>query len=164
MTYEIDFELAGLGIIIFSPKAVSHISQGENYLEQHFWEPADVARHVMDCQLTTFCTGSPGRYRISVIGGPPDPIQEANAVFRLRLGLEVHDETICIRDLYDLLDWDPISPQSREFKVANGWYRLTVISSPPPSGIIGDNQTITIYMELVNEKPILRWEGVPNLC
>lgn len=42
--------------------------------------------------------------------------------------------------------------------------RLTVFTSPPPSGILGDGQQIDLVMEPVSSKPALRWGGVPSLC
>ena len=41
--------------------------------------------------------------------------------------------------------------------------RRTVYSSRPTSGILGDNQVIDIHLEPTTEKPLLRWEGVPDL-
>jgi hypothetical protein len=86
------------------------------------------------------------------------------ADFKLRLGLEVHDGVICIRDLYDLMQWSVACPKSQQLQVSNGWYRLTVYTSRPQSGILGDNQAIDIHLEAMQEKPKLRWEGVPTLC
>jgi hypothetical protein len=80
------------------------------------------------------------------------------------LGLEVHEGVICIRDLYDLMQWSAECPASQQLPMADGWYRLTVYSSRPASGILGDNQVIDIDLEAMREKPKLRWEGVPSLC
>ena len=37
-------------------------------------------------------------------------------------------------------------------------------STPPESGMIGDDQIIYIHFEKVGEKPNLKWDGVPQLC
>ncbi len=50
---EIALDISGLGFILYSPPAVTHIPEGSDYLEKHFWQPDDVARHVMACQLTS---------------------------------------------------------------------------------------------------------------
>jgi hypothetical protein len=160
----IDLDIQGLGVILYSPYAVTHIAEGADYFTQHFREPADVARHVKECRLTAFCTGSPGRFRLAFVVGTPDEAQVQAAAFKLRLGLEVRSGTVCVRDLYDLMEWTAECPEPQTLKVADGFYRLTVCSSPPPTGILGDDQAIMIWMEAAPEKPILRWEGVPSLC
>jgi hypothetical protein len=161
---EIAVDISGLGFILYSPRAVSHIAEGSDYLEKHFWHPQDVARHVMDCQLTAFCTGTPGSFRLRFRDGPRDEQAVDAADFKLRLGLEAHEGVICIRDLYDLMQWSAECPELQRLPMADGWYRITVYSSRPGSGILGDNQVIDIHLEAMREKPKLRWEGVPSLC
>jgi hypothetical protein len=164
MMREIAVDISGLGFILYSPPAVLHISEGSDYLEKHFSQPQDVARHVTDCQLTVFCTGTPGSFRLRFRDGQRDEQAVDAAEFKLRLGLEVHEGVICIRDLYDLMQWSAECPASQQLPMADGWYRLTVYSSRPASGILGDNQVIDIHLEAMREKPKLRWEGVPSLC
>ena len=164
MMRQVDLETRGLGVILYSPPAVAHIPEGSDYLREHFWEPDDVARHVMDCQLTAFCTGSPGSYRLRFFDGPPDESAVQDAAFKLRLGLQVVGGAICVRDLYDLMQWRAECPPEQQLATPDGWYRLTVVSSPPSSGIVGDGQVIDVSLEEVRKKPALRWEGVPTLC
>jgi hypothetical protein len=161
---EVAVEIRGLGLLLYSPPAVAHIAEGADYLQSHFWEPADVARHVMECQLTAFGTGSPGSFRLRFADGPPDEQVVQAAEFKLRLGLQVRDGTVCVRDLYDLMEWSAECPATQQIPLADGWYQLTVFSSPPPSGILGDGQVIEVALERVGRKPALRWEGVPSLC
>src|SRR5258708_6947447 len=161
---KLTLDIQGLEILLYPPAAVAHIPEGADYLKSHFWEPADVARHVMECRLTTFCTGSPGSFRLRLLDGPPDEKAVAASHFKLRLGLLVEGGIVCVRDLYELMDWRNLCPKEQQFPVPDGWYRLTVFSSPPPSGILGDHQEIGIYFEPVESKPQLRWEGVPSLC
>jgi len=82
---QINISIAGLGIIFYSPFAVTHISDGEDYLESHFWDPEMVAQHVMECQISAFGTGSPGEYQIRLIDGvrPDETINSAIAAIRL---------------------------------------------------------------------------------
>ncbi len=159
----IELDLAGLGVILYSPFAVAHIAEGIDYLGRHFERPEEVARHVMECRLTAFCTGSPGRFRLTFVPGEPDEAEIQAAKFKLRLGLEVRDGTVCVRDLYDLMDWTAECPEGQTLSVPDGFHRLTVCSSPPPSGIIGDDQDVTIWMEPVADRPTLKWVGVPTL-
>ena len=67
---EIALDIMGLGIILYSPFAVTHIPEGADYLRSHFWTSDDVARNVIECRLTTFCTGSPGRYHLQFMLEP----------------------------------------------------------------------------------------------
>ena len=93
----------------------------------------------------------------------PDDQALRAAEFKLRLGLHVRGSVICVRDLYDLMEWSAECPAAQQIPVADGWYRLTVFSSPPPSGILGDGQLVEVALERVGRKPALRWEGVPSL-
>ena len=161
---EIALDIAGLGMILYSPPAVTHIAEGSDYLTEHFSRPEDVARHVMACELTAFCTGSPGSFRVQFLNGQPNESDVQSADFKLRLGLWVRDRTICLRDLYDLMEWSKECPPLQRVSVVDGWYRLTVFSSRPVSGRLGDGQVITISLEPVARKPMLRWDGVPQLC
>jgi hypothetical protein len=161
---EVALDIQGLGIILYSPPAVAHIPEGADYLQGHFWHPADVARHVVDCRLTTFATGSPGSFRLRFRGGPPDEAAVQAADYRLRLGLRVEGGVVCVRDLYDLMEWSADCPPEQQLSTPDGWYRLTVYTSLPPSGVVGDGQTIDINLEQVTDRPVLRWDGVPVLC
>ena len=109
---------------------MTHIAEGADYLQSHFWKPADVARHVMECQLTAFGTGSPGTFRLRIADGPPDEQAVHAAAFKLRLGLQVKGGTGCVRDLYDLMEWSAECPVAQEFPVADGWHRLTAFARP----------------------------------
>lgn len=162
--HQIALDILGLGVVLYSPPAVDHIPAGSDYLSSHFWEPADVARHVTECELTAFGTGSPGSFQLRFADGPADEHAVRAADFKLRLGLLVRGGEVCVRDLYDLMDWSPECPPVQRLAVADGWYRLTVYSSPPASGILGDGQVIDVALERVDDRPALRWDGVPSLC
>lgn len=144
---EIALDISGLGVILYSPPAVAHIAEGMDYLQEHFWRPADMARHVMECQLTAFGTGSPGSFRLRFSAGPPDESAVEAAAFKLRLGLQVRGGTVCVRDLYDLMEWSAECPSGQQLSVVDGWYRVTVFSSLPSSGILGDRQVIEVVLE-----------------
>ncbi len=163
MDKDINIEIVGLGIIFYSPRAVSHIKEGEDYLEAHFWEPDDVARHVMDCQISAFATGSPGRYTLRLRQAIEDPVDLLPNEGAIRLGIEVHDSVVCFRDLYELMEWCAECPPAQTVCIDDGFYRITVITSLPASGIIGDGQVIDMVFVKTDEKPMLRWPGVPNL-
>jgi hypothetical protein len=163
MDRTITLNILGLGAILYSPRATRHIGHGENYLEPHFWEPADVARHVNDCQISGFCTGSPGRYLLRLYDGPIDAAGLESAGAKVRLGIEVHDDELCFRDLYDLMAWEPDCADAQRVRLPSGFYRITVYTSRPASGIVGDGQTISLHFEAQAEKPRLAWSCVPDI-
>jgi hypothetical protein len=159
----VDLDIAGLGIILYSPSAVAHIREGQDYLSERFWSPTDVAQHVVACGLTTFCTGTPGRFRLLVYDGDIDSTALEAAERTIRLGVEVRDTCLCVRDLYDLSSWTRDCPSAQQLALADGFYRITAYTSTPPSGVLGDDQEISLHLEAVSERPRLRWDGVPDL-
>lgn len=161
---EMEITIAGLGFIMYSPPAVKHIPKGSDYLQGHFFDAEDVVQHVKDCQLTAFGTGTPGTFRLRFHDGPLNTTAMKKADFSLRLGIQVHEERICIRDLYDLMDWSPKCRVAQQLPIEDGWYRLSIYTLRPESGILGDNQVIDIHIQKVQKKPSLRYDDIPSLC
>ena len=159
----LNLSIRGLGFILYSPFAVAHITDGDDYLQTHFWEPEAVAEHVNACTLTTFCTGSPGRFHLSLFDRSAPDKEVEGATMKLRLGIKVRGGVVCLRDLYDLMEWSAACPAEQQVRVLDGFYRLTVLSDPPASGVLGDRQKISIYFERMTRKPAIRWDGVPDL-
>jgi hypothetical protein len=160
----IALDIVGIGIVFFAPPAVAGIREGEDFLEDRYTSPADVAAHVNACAISGFCTGSPGRYSLNVFQGVPTPEAMERSQFKARLGLEVGDGCVHFRDLYDLMNWHAASPNEQVVRMPDGFYSVTALSSLPASGVAGDGQSIDLYFKSVSEKPALRWEGVPLLC
>lgn len=160
----IRMEIAGLGIICYSPFAAAQLRAGQDYLTTSFTRPEDVAAHVLRGDISAFCTGSPGHFELVVSDEPLDSAALQGAAFKVRLCLEVRDSQVCFRDLYDLLRWSPHCPDGQSISLADGFYLLTVYTSPPASGIVGDGQRIDVHFDPVGERPELRWAGVPQLC
>jgi hypothetical protein len=164
MRHEIPISITGLGIIFYSPFAVAGIGEGEDYFSSTFQNPANVAAHAMRGDISTFCTGSGGDFSLVAYDGTLDDDGLLNAEFQLRLCLEVRGCDVCFRDVYDLMDWAANCPSPQKIKVADGFYRVTVYSSTPASGIIGNDQLIYLHFEKVGRRPTLKWDGVPQLC
>jgi hypothetical protein len=164
MKSEISLSTVGLGIILYSPFAVDHIPDGDDYFTASFSKPEDVAAHVVQGSIAAFCTGSGGSFRLVVYDGDLDDERARAAEFKVRLWLEVRDLEACLRDVYDLMHWIRDCPRSQVMTVPDGFYVVTVYSSPPPSGIIGDDQTIYLHLERVCQRPTLMWGGIPQLC
>lgn len=156
MRHEIPISIAGLGIIIYSPFAVAFICEGEDYFSSTFHDPANVAAHAMRGDILTFCTGSGSDFRLVVYDGLLDEVRLLLSEFKLRLCLDVRGGQVCFRDLYDLLDWTALCPASQQIELADGFYSVTVYSSTPASGIIGDSQPIYIHFEKVVRRPEIK--------
>jgi hypothetical protein len=157
-------DVAGLGIIIYSPFSTDAIQPKEDYLEHSFSDPAKVETQAVEGRIVGVSTGTPGRFILDFADGyPPQEIVDKHR-FKLRLGVEVRDQTLCIRDLYDLLQWEPTCPVAQTIGLEDGFYDLTLLSDVPQSDMLGDDQVIKVYFQKVSEMPKLRYNGVPTLC
>lgn len=158
-------EIQGLGFILFSPFTVRYLVFGQDYFSQHYKEDAQVEEHIRSGTIVGFCTQSSGIYRVKVYNGYPDKHHLESRPFKLRLGVEVRDNLLCIRDLYDLMDWVPACPDNQQIRLENGFFHVTLLSLPPQSGVIGDNQLIDMFLHKLDtpEMPAIALSGVPNL-
>ena len=59
--------IAGLGIIFYSPQAVKHIEIGEDYLGEHYSKPVDVIKHVYEGSIVGIATGTPGNFYLNIL-------------------------------------------------------------------------------------------------
>jgi hypothetical protein len=157
-------DIQGLGIILYSPFAAAHIGEGEDYLNSHYSDEAAVGPHIRSGTIVGFGTGSAGTFTLEFFPGYPDPTTIESHEFKLRLGVLVRDRTLCVRDLYDLLEWTPECPPEQRLSLEDGYYHLTLCSSAPPSGRLGDDQVIRVYLNPVEAMPALKFAGVPTLC
>lgn len=157
-------EISGPGILVYSPFAAAHIREGEDYLTTSYMDEEQVQPHIQRGGLVAFGTSTPGTFVIHARGGyPPEETLDA-ADYTLRLGLEVKDRTVCLRDLYDLLDWTAEVPPEQLIELDDGFYHITLHSNRPPSGVLGDNQEVWMYFQPLPEMPALYPRGVPTLC
>jgi hypothetical protein len=164
MASRIHLMISGLGIIMYSPPAVRHIPKGADYLESDYGDPKAVQRHIQAGSLVGFGTSSPGDFHLDLHeAAPPDAVIDASE-FKLRLGIKVEENLVCFKDLYALLAWNPKVPSGHTHKLPNGYYRITLCSNRPASGIIGDHQAIRVYFEKWDGMPRLAKTGVPTLC
>ena len=157
-------DIAGLGLIFYSPFFVASIRDGEDYFENNFSNPEDVEKHALAGSIVGVSTGTPGRLYLELYSGYPTDAEVESAEYKLRLGLEVRDRTLCIRDLFDLMRWESQCPQAQTFELDDGFYHITLLSSEPPSGVLGEDQVIKVYLQQLPEMPKLRYNGVPTLC
>ena len=164
MVRTIKVNVAGLGLIFYSPFAVADIAVGDDYLSREFWDPDAVERQAMQGRLVGVALGTPGRFFLRLHDGYPDADQLARHEFKLRLGLEVRDGVLCIRDLYDLMRWNPVCPPEQCIELADGFWHVSLLSTMPASDVQGDDQVIEIWLQPLTEFPGLRYDGVPTLC
>ncbi len=160
---EIVLDIAGLGIILYSPSSAAHIGEGEDYLEAHYWKPEDVQEHIQTGSIVAFATSSSGTYILRFHEGYPKPELRATTDFRLRLGLR-SDGQVIFRDLYDLIGWTSAVTEEQTIQLAPGIYHVTLYSNLPASGVVGDDQVVDVYLQLLDEFPALAREGIPTLC
>ena len=155
--------IAGLGIIFYSPQAVKHIEIGEDYLGEHYSKPVDVIKHVYEGSIVGIATGTPGTFYLNIYQNIQPNIKKINPDYALKLCLKVTDNTVYFRDLYVLLSWE--EEESTEIKVnmEDGFYEVIVLSWFPDSGIRGKNQQIDFYFNKTSDLPQLHYEGVPAL-
>ena len=161
MGEEIRISIAGLGILMYSPFAAAHIAEGEDYFQSHYMEGRDVLEHVYRGTIVGFGTGSSGDYVLTFKGGYPDDGHTRQCAFRLRLGIEVRDGLIVVKDLYELMDWSSSYPDGQTVAVEDGLYHITLLGNVPASGWLGDDQEIEIYLQRLDQMPILAFPGVP---
>jgi len=164
MDKEINLNISGLGIIMYSDFAVSMIAEGEDYFSNSYQLPDQVLKHIYQGTIVCFCTSSTGEFILKFKSGYPDETELNSCEFKLRLGIEVKDNRMCIRDLYDLMCWSSICPANQTIEVENGFYHITLCGNIPDSGILGDKQIIHIYLQNVDRMPELKYRGVPIYC
>jgi len=164
MIKSFELEMVGFGFILCSPFSTSAIAEGEDYLESSFEKPALVEQQALDGKIVGVSTGTPGRFLFEVFEGYPPNENLDSYKYKLRLGVEVRDRTLQIRDLFDLMEWEANCPNEQKIDIDNGFYHITLLSNDPQSGIPGDNQSILVYLQKLNEMPQLNIQGVPTLC
>lgn len=155
---------SGMGVVIHSPWATADIKQGADFFSNEFSDPLDVAKLVNSSRIAAFCTGSPGAWNLQVSSNQPDEAALMQAEYKVRLGVEVRDRALQIRDIFELMSWDAECDAEQMIRLPDGFYRITAYTSRPPSGILGDDQDIHLHLEAVPGPVMLTHQGVPQLC
>jgi hypothetical protein len=160
----IELEISGFGLIFYSPFAALGIEEGEDYLETGFENPSEVESQALEGRIVGVSTSSPGTFFLQIHEGYPLNEMLDAYKYKLRLGVEVRDGVLCIRDLFDLINWSAECPAEQKLNLDNGFYHITLLSNDPESEILGDDQYILTYLQKLDEMPKLRFSGVPTLC
>ncbi|MGV3607911.1 MAG: hypothetical protein ACO1RA_16005 [Planctomycetaceae bacterium] len=161
---EIVLATVGTAIVFHSPKSTEHIQEGDDYLQSSYSTEDQVQSHIQKGTLVGFGTGSPGTFVLRFHSGYPSDEFLVQSDFKLRLGLSCFGGAVCFRDLYELLDWKAECPSQQVLELDDGVYHITLCSNRPASGIIGDNQVIHCYLQMLDRFPDLAKQGVPTLC
>ncbi len=135
-----------------------------DYLTSNYTTEKQVQKHIQKGDIVGFSTGSSGVFLLRIHSGYPDNEYLQHCEYKLRLGLECRGGIVCFRDLYELLDWRQDCPNEQSISLPDGYYHVTLCSNSPESGILGDDQTIDVYLQPVENFPRLAKEGVPTLC
>ena len=161
--YDLDLEIDGMGLVLYSEGAVQDLVEGENFFQRDYATPQQVAAHIKQGDMVGFCTGSGGRYHMKFRDGYPDESLIDQCSVAIRLALDVKGGKISVIDLFWLMEWSHDCPREQQLCVEDGIYHLTVATTRPASGIWGDDQVIYVYMQKLETMPELAWEGVPQL-
>lgn len=164
MIKKICLDLAGPGMIFYSPFSVASILEGDDFLETVFSDALAVERQATDGRIVGVATGTSGRFIVEIYAGYPVEADVERSPYKLRLGIEVRDGILCIRDLFDFSKWNHVCPPDQEIALKDGYYHITLLSDDPPSGILGEDQVVQVYLQQLPEMPKLRYHGVPTLC
>ena len=160
---DINIEIEGMGIVMYSPKTVEGIPEGYDYLKNEYSIPRQVAEHLRKGDMVGFCTGSGGNYILKVREGYPTNEMDEQYPISIRLGIDVQDNKICFTDLFWLMEWYDDCPVEQSIELEKGYYHITLLTCKPASGIWGDNQIIYVYLNKLPSMPDLTWQGVPEL-
>lgn len=160
---DIALSIDGMGIVFYSPETTCDIPEGCDFLDTEYTNPADVAAHIRRGDVVGFCTGTGGDYSLKFREGyPPKEIDEQYPV-SIRLGIDIQDDKLCMKDLFWLSEWQNDCPPEQILTIAAGFYHITLCTRLPDSGYWGDNQTIYVYLQKLAQMPALAWNGVPML-
>lgn len=160
---DISLSIDGLGLALYSDAAMQYVEEGADFFTQEFSTPEQVVSHIQKGDIVGFCTGSGGDYCLRFREGYPDSETDAQYPVSIRLALHVKGNTMSVIDLAWLMEWSAEVPEEQQLHVEEGYYHLTILTRLPSSGIRGDQQTIYIYMQKLEEMPALRWNGIPQL-
>ncbi|MCH5345364.1 MAG: hypothetical protein J1E64_15160 [Acetatifactor sp.] len=160
---DINIEIDGMGIVMYSPKTVEGIPQGYDYLSKEYSIPYQVAEHLKKGDMVGFCTGSGGSYILKVREGYPSNEIDEQYPISIRLGIDIQDNKMCFIDLFWLMEWYDDCPEEQSIELEKGYYHITLLTCKPESGIWGDDQIIYVYLNKLSAMPELTWQGVPEL-
>lgn len=164
ITLEKDIEIEGMGIVFHSGGILKTHFNGYDFLNEEFWNPKDVAKHVKKGDITALCTGSPGLYHLKFKKGYPTTEELRPYAAAARIGIIIDTGKLYIRDLYDLEEWDCDCNNAINITLENGIYIVTAVEDRiSDEEFYQFGQDIQLFLERVETMPTLNWDGVPML-
>ena len=160
---DIILEIEGMGIVLYSNKAMKNIEEGDDFFTKEFSTPQKVSEHIKKGDLIGFNMGSSGTYNLHIRQGYPSQEIIDNYPINARLALNILGNKVSFIDLYWLMEWSEYVPEEQTVEIEEGIYHVSVLTNKPSSEKIGDNQDVYVYFQKVNEMSELKWEGVPIL-
>lgn len=160
---DIPLYIEGMGIVFYSFDAVKNIREEEDFLEQEYYDPDKVAKHIKKGDIVGFCTGSSGDYILKFREGRPTQKIDTSFPISIELAIVIKGGKLYIRDLFDLMDWTPKCDETQQIPLEDGIYDIILNTRIPKSGIYGDYQEIYVFINKSNIMPDIQWEGVPQL-
>ncbi len=163
MDYKVTLSIDGMGIVFFSAKTMEYVDNNSDFLNNEFNSSDDITRHIQQCDITGFCTGSSGDFNLHFFNGYPNEDILKKFPITAKLGLDVRGGAVQFCDMFWLSRWNTNFPQEQIIQIEDGYYNMTVCTCRPNSGDWGDNQTIYIYFEKTDELPNITRKGIPYL-
>lgn len=160
---DIFLEIDGIGIVLYSNKAMLNIAEGDNFFNKEFASPQNVSEHIKKGDIIGVNTGSSGSYNLHIRQGYPSEEMIRDYPIGVRLALNVIGDRVSFIDLYWLMEWSKNVPKEQTIEIEEGIYHISIVTRKPVSGVLGDNQDIYIYFEKIDKMPELTWDGVPLL-
>ena len=60
------------------------------------------------------------------------------------------------------MEWEPGCPAEQQFDFDDGFYRVTAYTTA--EGLDVGEKIVSLHFEKTATRPILKWDGVPQLC
>jgi len=159
---KITIDIVGIGLVIYCESQRPIIAKGADFLATSFMTESQVYDLMAAGKIMGLSTGTPGTFCINCYFSEIDVLTKAE--FNARGYVLVSDGAVRIRDLYDLMDWSNLVDESQIINLPNGHYCIVASSQTPVSGILGDDQEISITFVLCGEPVFMENRGIPTLC
>jgi hypothetical protein len=150
---EADVHAAGLGLMLFSPRAFAEVPDGADFMAELGPEPKGrlYDQLVLTQRVVLLGIGSPEiYYRVRVVLQPETAAVDA-PLGAVEFGLWIEGGVLAIRDGYEPMHWSVQDPYEVRFPVSDGYYRVRALWMPRPDGSDAEMH-IWLVMERASER------------
>lgn len=118
---------AGLGLMLYSPKATRALEDGRDYMPVgQLEEPLRTL--VAEQDVVLLGTGSPQLdYELHVHQAPPPALLQKRAAAKVVFGMRIAGGQLLVRDGYDPMEWHRAGESLRRTAMPDGYYRVTAL-------------------------------------